>query len=278
MLEQTQGWRLLQASWPHVSQQVSNCPPALSSTGTNITCISSFLQGLLARQMWTARKAVATHTTSIQQQSSEMASESTHPFSPVSSQGGHAAFSEDISPWEQLLTLGANLTVFRSFAPGSWCRRVLCPPSSPSSCFARVGLWLGGAAVCQSFPLGPMWQQSRQASQPQSLPPPHLIFKEGCDTSHGGCPQLFLWPLCLSLSSWTWPPRRARHRLWHLSQYLNVQTQHTLFHTYASFVQPYLIQTRWFMHLLSLKILIPAHTYRMRREVAIALKLACNRC
>lgn len=47
MLEQTQGWRLLQASWPHVSQQVSNCPPALSSTGTNITCISSFCKGCL---------------------------------------------------------------------------------------------------------------------------------------------------------------------------------------------------------------------------------------
>lgn len=27
------------------------------------------------------------------------------------------------------------------------------------------------------------------------------------------------------------------------AQYLNVQTQHTRFHTYASFVQPYLIQT-----------------------------------
>lgn len=278
MLEETQGWKLLQASWPHISQQVSNCPPTLSSTGTNITCICSFCKGCLQDKCEQLERQLQHTQRPFSRSFQKRLLKVPTPSPQFSSQDGHAAFSEDISLGEQVLTLGTNLTVFRSFAPGSWCRLVLCPPSSPSSCFARVGLWLDGAAVCQSFPLRPMWQQSRQASQPQSLPLPHLIFKEGCDTSHGGSPQLFLWPLCLSLSSWTWPPHRVRHHLWHLAQYLNVQTQHTPFHTYASFVQPYLIQTRWFMHLLSLEILIPAHTYRMRREAAIALKLACNRC
>lgn len=42
---------------------------------------------------------------------------------------------------------------------------MLCPPSP-------LPFWLLGRAVCQSFPLRPVWQQDRQASQPQRLPTP----------------------------------------------------------------------------------------------------------
>lgn len=162
-------------------------------------------------------------------------------------------------------------------------------PSAPDAlCYSLLhllissGLLVGASDLlgnCLPIPSSETCMVTQQTSTtaPESVPL-HTLFLSKTVTPHTeGLPQLFLWPVCFSLSSQMWPSQCVPLHLWCPAQYLNVQTLHSLFHM-LNFVQPYLIQTRWFMHLLSLEILIPAHTYRMRREVAIALKLACNRC
>lgn len=157
--------------------QVSNCPPTLSSTGTNITSIRSCCKGCLQGKREQLERQLQ-HTQHLFSSSfQEWLLKVPTPSPQFSSQDGHAEFSKDISLWEPLLTLGTNLTATTSSGLLPPAPDVLCPPSPPSFCFSCVGLWLDGAAVCQSFPLRPVWQQSRQASQPQSLPPQTPYFQ-----------------------------------------------------------------------------------------------------
>lgn len=128
-------------------------------------CYRQLLPGQIKGNSW---RAPVIYTN--QQQFSEIVSDSTSPSPCFSSQDGHAIFSEDISPWKNFLLWASSHHIFRSFGPGSWCHLMLCLPSP-------LLLWLSGRVVCQPFPLRPVWQQNRQASQPQRLPTP-----------------LFLWP------------------------------------------------------------------------------------
>lgn len=139
---------------------MSECPPSLSSTGTNIASTGSFCEG---KSDGNSGKAAVIYTAPIQQQFSETVSKNTSSSPCFSSQNGHAVFSEDISLWKQLLTVGTNLTSsHRVFRP--W----FLMPSDALSSFCSASL------ACQSFPLRPVWQQNKQASQPQRLPTPYF--------------------------------------------------------------------------------------------------------
>lgn len=113
-------------------ERVSECPPSLSSTGTNIASTGSFCEG---KSDGNSGKAAVIYTAPIQQQFSETVSKNTSPSPCFSSQNGHAVFSEDISLWKQLLTVGTNLTSsHRVFRP--W----FLMPSDALSSFSSASL------------------------------------------------------------------------------------------------------------------------------------------